>query len=154
MGSQDRNEGTFVPKSFKTYNLTPEEQLELDKFLKENLEKGYIRPSQSPNGISILLCGKKRWKASTLPRLSIPERTHNQNAYPYHDHGTISTNSKAPNDFTKLDVRWGYNNVRIRDGRPMESGFQDQPRTLRTNSNVLWNVQFPSHIPSNDGRHL
>ena len=39
---------TFVPKSFKTYNLTPEEQSELDKFLKEILEKGYIWPSQSP----------------------------------------------------------------------------------------------------------
>ena len=32
----------FQPKSFKTYNLTPEEQKELDAFLKENLEKGYI----------------------------------------------------------------------------------------------------------------
>jgi len=32
----------FVPKSFKNYNLTPIEQIELDKFLKENLEKGYI----------------------------------------------------------------------------------------------------------------
>jgi len=32
----------FVPKSFKNYNLTPIEQVELDKFLKENLEKGYI----------------------------------------------------------------------------------------------------------------
>ena len=38
----------FQPKSFKAYNLTPEEQRELDAFLKENLEKGYIRPSQSP----------------------------------------------------------------------------------------------------------
>jgi hypothetical protein len=37
----------FEPKLFKTYNLTPEEQVELDKFLKENLEKGYIKPSQS-----------------------------------------------------------------------------------------------------------
>ena len=33
---------TFVPKSFKTYNLTPQEQIELDKFLKDNLDKGYI----------------------------------------------------------------------------------------------------------------
>ena len=32
----------FEPKSFKNYNLTPEEQKELDKFLNENLEKGYI----------------------------------------------------------------------------------------------------------------
>ena len=32
----------FIAKSFKTYNLTPQEQIELDKFLKENLDKGYI----------------------------------------------------------------------------------------------------------------
>jgi hypothetical protein len=38
----------FEPKSFKNYNLTPAEQNELDKFLKENLKKGYIRRSQSP----------------------------------------------------------------------------------------------------------
>ena len=37
----------FVPKSFKTYNLTPQEQVELDKFLKESLDKGYIQLSQS-----------------------------------------------------------------------------------------------------------
>jgi hypothetical protein len=37
----DIKEG-FKPKSFKNYNLTPEEQKELDKFLDENLEKGYI----------------------------------------------------------------------------------------------------------------
>ena len=35
----------FQPKAFKGYNLTLEEQTELDKFLKENLDKGYIKPS-------------------------------------------------------------------------------------------------------------
>ena len=38
----------FEPKAFKNYNLTPEEQVELDTFLKENLEKGYIQQSESP----------------------------------------------------------------------------------------------------------
>jgi hypothetical protein len=38
----------FEPKSFKNYNLTPAEQIKLDKFLKENLEKRYIRPFQLP----------------------------------------------------------------------------------------------------------
>jgi hypothetical protein len=37
----DIKEG-FEPKSFKNYNLTLEEQKELDKFLDKNLEKGYI----------------------------------------------------------------------------------------------------------------
>jgi hypothetical protein len=32
----------FEPKSFKNYNLTLAEQIKLDKFLKENLEKGFI----------------------------------------------------------------------------------------------------------------
>jgi len=49
----------FVPKSFKNYNLTPIEQIKLDKFLKENLEKGYIRPSQSPMVSPFFFVNKK-----------------------------------------------------------------------------------------------
>ena len=46
----------FQPKSFKTYNLTPEEQKELDAFLKENLKnrKGIYSTFQIPNGNTIL----------------------------------------------------------------------------------------------------
>ena len=50
------------PKSFKDYNLTPAEQIELDKFLKENLEKGYIRPSQSPMASPSFFVNKKDGK--------------------------------------------------------------------------------------------
>ena len=53
---------TFTPKSFKTYNLTPQEQIELDKFLKENLDKGYIWPSQSPMGSPFFFVNKKDGK--------------------------------------------------------------------------------------------
>jgi hypothetical protein len=52
----------FEPKSFKNYNLTPAEQLELDKFLKENLEKGYIQPSQSPMASPFFFISKKDGK--------------------------------------------------------------------------------------------
>jgi hypothetical protein len=52
----------FEPKSFKNYNLTPAEQLELDKFLKENLEKGYIQPSQSPMASPFFFVSKKDGK--------------------------------------------------------------------------------------------
>ena len=53
---------TFIPKSFKMYNLTPQEQIELDKFLKENLDKGYIRPSQSPMASPFFFVNKKDGK--------------------------------------------------------------------------------------------
>jgi hypothetical protein len=52
----------FEPKSFKNYNLTPAKQLEMDKFLKENLEKGYIRPSQSPMASPFFFVSKKDGK--------------------------------------------------------------------------------------------
>jgi Retroviral aspartyl protease len=52
----------FEPKSFKTYNLTHEEQVELDKFLKENLDKGYIKPSQSPMASPFFFVKKKDGK--------------------------------------------------------------------------------------------
>jgi hypothetical protein len=52
----------FEPKSFKNYNLTPAEQIELDKFLEENCKKGYIRPSQSPMAFPFFFVSKKDGK--------------------------------------------------------------------------------------------
>jgi hypothetical protein len=49
----------FEPKLFKNYNLTPAEQIELDKFLKENLKKGYIRPFQLPMASPFFFVSKK-----------------------------------------------------------------------------------------------
>ena len=52
----------FEPKSFKMYNLIPEEQSKLDKFLKENLDKGYIKPSESPMASPFFFVKKKDGK--------------------------------------------------------------------------------------------
>ena len=57
----EKKEG-FEPRFFKNYNLTLEEQVELDSFLKENLEKGYIRPSQSPMASPFFFVKKKDGK--------------------------------------------------------------------------------------------
>ena len=46
--------------STSTYNLTPQEQIELDKILKENLDKGYIQPS--PMGSPFFFVDKKDGK--------------------------------------------------------------------------------------------
>ena len=52
----------FEPKSFSPYKLTPGKQAELDKFLKENLDKNYIRPSQSPMASPMFFVAKKDGK--------------------------------------------------------------------------------------------
>jgi hypothetical protein len=71
---QDKTDERLVPAEYHEYldifneekaHHFPEslaEQLELDKFLKENLEKGYIRPSQSPMASPFFFVSKKDGK--------------------------------------------------------------------------------------------
>jgi transposase InsO family protein len=115
---------TFVPKSFKTYNLTPEEQIELDKFLKENLEKGYIRPSQSPMASPFFFVGKKDGKLRPCQDYRYLNEHTIKNAYPLPLIGELLDKLKGARRFTKLDIRWGYNNVRIRDGDQWKAAFK------------------------------
>jgi len=49
----------FKPKSIKAYNLNQEELKLQEEFIKDNLEKGYIRPSQSPMASPFFFVSKK-----------------------------------------------------------------------------------------------
>jgi hypothetical protein len=115
---------TFIPKSFKTYNLTPEEQLEADKFIKENLEKGYIRPSQSPMATPFFFVKKKDGKLRPCQDYRYLNEHTVKNAYPLPLISELLDKLKGARRFTKLDVRWGYNNVRIRDGDQWKAAFK------------------------------
>ena len=115
---------TFVPESFKTYNLTPEEQSELDKFLKEILEKGYIRPSQSPMASPFFFINKKDGKLRPCQDYRYLNEHTIKNAYPLPLITELLDKIKGARWFTKLDIRWGYNNVRIRDGDQWKAAFK------------------------------
>jgi hypothetical protein len=123
----------FKPKSFKNYNLTPAEQLELDKFLKENLEKGYIWPSQSPMPSPFFFVSKKDGKLRPCQDYRYLNNWMVKNSYPLPLISEIMDKLKGAKYFTKLDVHWGYNNVRIRKRdewkRPSKriKDFSDQP---------------------------
>jgi hypothetical protein len=104
----------FEPESFKNYNLTLAEQIELDKFLKENLEKRYIRPSQSPMASPFFFVSKKDGKLRPCQDYRYLNDWTVKNSLPLILE--IIDKLKGAKYFTKLDVRWGYNNVRIRKG--------------------------------------
>ena len=53
----------FVPKDCKIYPLTLDKQKSLDNFIRENLEKGYIRPSKSPMASPFFFVAKKEAEA-------------------------------------------------------------------------------------------
>ena len=95
---------TFIPKSCKTYNLTPEEQTELDKFLKDNLEKGYIRPSQSPMASPFFFVNKKDRKLHPCQDYQYLNEHTVKNAYLLPLIMELLDKLKGAHQFTKLDV--------------------------------------------------
>jgi len=49
----------FVPKKGKTYLISRQEKEEVQEFMEEQLRKGYIRPSKSPQTSPVFFVGKK-----------------------------------------------------------------------------------------------
>ena len=94
----------FQPKSFKTYNLTPEEQKELDAFLKENLEKGYIRPSKSPMATPFFFVKKKDGKLRPCQDYQYLNKWTIKNVYPLPLISELMDKIKDGKYFTKLDI--------------------------------------------------
>ena len=114
----------FEPKSFKNYNLTPAEQIKLDNFLKENLEKGYIRKSESPVASPFFFVKKKDGKLRPCQDYRFLNEWTIKNAYPLPLISEIMDKLKGAKYFTKLDVRWGYNNIQIREGDEWKAVFK------------------------------
>jgi len=52
----------FVPRKGKVYLLSREEREEVCEFIQEQLRKGYIRPSKSPQTVPVFFVGKKNGK--------------------------------------------------------------------------------------------
>jgi Retroviral aspartyl protease len=101
----DMKEG-FEPKSFKNYNLTPEEQKELDKFLDKNLKKGYIRLSQSPQASPFFFVKKKDGRLWPCQDYWYLNDWTIKIAYPLPLISKIMDKLKGAKYFSKFDVRW------------------------------------------------
>ena len=114
----------FEPKVFKAYNLSPEEQLELDKFLKEHLDKGYIKPSQSPMASPFFFVKKKDGKLRPCQDYRYLNDWTIKNGYPLPRISEILDRIKNAKYFTKFDIRWGYNNIRIRKEDQWKAAFK------------------------------
>ena len=97
--------------------------MELDKFLKENLDKGYIRPSQSPMASPMFFIAKKDKKLWPCQDYRYLNQWMIKNAYPLPLINEILDKLKGAKYFTKFDVRWGYNNVRIKKGDQWKAAF-------------------------------
>ena len=107
----------------KTYPIAKSEQAALDAMLKEQLEKGYIRPSKSPITSPFFFIKKKDGNLRPVQDYRRLNEITIKDRYPLPLISELMDRLSEARIFTKLDVRWGYNNIRIREGDEYKAAF-------------------------------
>src|SRR5215470_18688165 len=103
--------------------MSPIEQEELDRFIEENIRKGYIRPSKSPMASPVFFVKKKDGKLQFVQDYRRLNEFTVKNCTPLPLVSDIINRLRGAKYFTKFDVRWGYNNIRIKEGDEWKAGF-------------------------------
>jgi len=111
-------------KGCKVYPLSVSEQRELDAFLKENLNSGRIHPSKSPMASPVFFIKKKCSALRLVQDYHLLNAMTVKNKYPLPLIPKLIAKLQGAKYFTKLDVRWGFNNVRIKEGDEWKAVFR------------------------------
>jgi len=117
----------FIPKKEKVYSLLKEEREEVQTFVEDQLKKEYIQPSKSPQTSPVHFVAKKDGARRIVQDYRHINQWMIKNGYSLPLIADILDGVGKRKIFTKLDLRWGYNNVRIKE--------EDK-----------WKVAFTTHI--------
>ncbi|KAL0537135.1 hypothetical protein IC582_026105 [Cucumis melo] len=119
-------ESGTVPISRVPYRMAPAELKELKVQLQELLDKGFIRPSVSPWGAPVLFVKKNDGSM----RLCIDYRELNKvtvkNRYPLPRIDDLFDQLQGATVFSKIDLRSGYHQLRIKDGDVPKTTFRSR----------------------------
>jgi hypothetical protein len=102
--------------STKVYPLSPNKQEQLDAFIEENLASGHIQPSKSPMAALVFFIKKKDGSLQLVQDYQALNSKTIKNVYPLLLISNLINHLQGACYFTKSDVHWGYNNVRIKEG--------------------------------------
>jgi len=108
----------------KVYPLAPTEQKELNQFLKENLQTGQIHPSKSLMASPVFFIKKKDGTLWLVQDYWALNAMTVKNKYPLPLISKLINKLRGAKYFTKLDIRWGFNNVQMKEGDEWKAAFQ------------------------------
>ena len=87
------------------------------------MRKGYIRPLKSPQTSLVFFVGKKDGEKHTVMDYHRLNKQTVKNNYPLPLITNLVDSMENKKLFTKMDLRWGYNNVRIKEGDEWKAAF-------------------------------
>ncbi|GJU43582.1 putative reverse transcriptase domain-containing protein [Tanacetum coccineum] len=111
-----------APVARAPYRLAPFEIKELSKQLQELSDKGFIRPSSSPWGASVLFVKKKDGSFRMCIDYQELNKLTVKNRYPLPRIADLFDQLKGSSVYSKIDLRSGYHQLRVRK--------QDIPKTV------------------------
>jgi len=114
---------TFKPWKGKIYPLSKNEREEVQNFVEDQLRKGYIRLSKSPQMSPVFFVGKKDGsKRMVMDYCNLNDQTVKNN-YPLLLITDLIDNMGSKRIFMKMDLQWRFNNVRIKEGDKWKGAF-------------------------------
>ena len=98
--------------------------------MKEQLQKGYIQPSKSPQMVPVFFVEKKDRKKQMVQDYRYLNEWTIKNNYLLPLISDVLENIGMKKLFMKMDLRWGYNNVRIKEGDEWKAAFTIPERSF------------------------
>jgi len=96
--------------------LSKDERKEVQNFVEDQLRKGYIRPKKSPQMSLVFFIGKKDGKKRMVIDYCNLNNQTVKNNYLLLLITELIDNMGGKKVFTKIDLRWEFNNVKIKEG--------------------------------------
>ncbi|KAG5729761.1 hypothetical protein E4T56_gene910 [Termitomyces sp. T112] len=119
----DLEEGTSPPFG-KIYNMSEIELRALKEYLDNMLSKGFICPSISMAGAPVLFAKKKDGSLQLCVDYRGLNKVTKKNQYPLPLIRDLVDCLRSAKIYTKIDLRSGYNNVRITPGHEWKTTFR------------------------------
>ncbi|QRW25224.1 Retrotransposable element Tf2 protein [Rhizoctonia solani] len=106
------------------YGMTDAESKALKQHIDEELATGKIRPSTSSAGAPVMFVKKADGSLRLVVDYRKLNKVTHKNVYPLPRQDDLMAKLRHAKIFTKLDLRWGYNNVRIKEGDEWKTAFR------------------------------
>ena len=108
----------------KIYRQTEKELTALKAFIDESLAKGYITEANSPYASPLFFRAKKDGKLRPIIDYRALNTWTVRDVYPLPLIGNIIDHLQGKTLFTKMDLRWGFNNIRIKEEDQWKAAFK------------------------------
>ena len=104
----------FVPRKGRIYLMLRKEKEKIKEFVEEQLRKGYIRSSKSPQTSPVFFVEKRNRKKKMVQDYQYLNKGIFKDNYPLLLISDLINTIGTKKVFTKIDLRQGYNNVQIK----------------------------------------